>query len=276
MPTPPPRDPPYTGWHFLFIKLLEATTDPRHLEVKSFDKLGDLPLEADAVVLRKLDDDDLLFRSPDLAFLGPYLRRYTVLEFKSPQDRLTAEDFDTGRAYCMLAKRKYAITSDEDIGIIWLASAVSREFYDVCRGNGYPFLSEGSGQGVMSCRRMPLRCHVLNLLHLGEAYPQSLINLLSPRRRIYRLNARNVDPRSMLALDLICATLTQELRTMLDKHKHIPALGDLSQDLNELRRQVMALHTVEDRLEGLSPEDLLRGLSKEQRAELLRLLTQEQ
>lgn len=59
---------------------------------------------------------------------------------------------------------------------------------------------------------------------------------------------------------------------MLDQQKDMPGLAEVTEDLAELRRQVMAMHTVEERLEGIPPEQLQAGLTREQRAELLKLL----
>ncbi len=76
----------------------------------------------------------------------------------------------------------------------------------------------------------------------------------------------------------------------MDQIKSLPGLDDVTMDLAELRRQVMDMHTFEERLEGipparlvarltpaqraagLTPAQLVEGLTAEDRAELLKLL----
>jgi hypothetical protein len=55
---------------------------------------------------------------------------------------------------------------------------------------------------------------------------------------------------------------------MLEKYKDMPGLGEVSQDLAEFKRQVMAMHSAEERLEGLPSEDLARVLRTLPQAEL--------
>jgi hypothetical protein len=45
-------------------------------------------------------------------------RRCVVLKYQSPDDRLTLPDFDTVRAYAMLAKRNYDVAGDEDVAVV--------------------------------------------------------------------------------------------------------------------------------------------------------------
>ena len=79
--------------------------------------------------------------------------------------------------------------------------------------------------------------------------PGSLINLLSSRRRQYRPVTTGSDERDWLARDLFYATLAKEMKKMLEQQADLPGLNEVNQDLDELRRQVMAMHTVEERLE---------------------------
>ncbi len=267
---PDSPDPPYTGWHVFFTTLLKTCANPDRLEVKAFDKLGDLLLEADAIVVRKVDPHLAPFRYPDLDFLVPLLRLYTVLEYKSPQDRLTWDDFDQGRVYGLLCKRKYRRTWDGEIAVIFLASAVAGDFYEVSAKNGFPF--EPVKQGIRRCLVQGpgpaegIVYYVINLMELGREYPESLLNLLSARRRLYKLPQAG-DERGAMAQDLFYATLSREMKKMLEPYKGMPGLSEITEDLSELRRQVMAMHTIEERLEGIPPEQLLKGIPPKQRLE---------
>src|SRR3989442_976808 len=94
-----------------------------------------------------------------------------------------------------------------------------------------------------------------------------------------------------LAQELLYATLSRELKKMLQDHKDLPGLGQLTYDLDELRRlvlddiaeaytpeQLVKLMGPEKFFQGLSSEQILSGLSPEfspeQQAELQRILNQ--
>jgi hypothetical protein len=224
-------------------------------------------LEADATVLRKDALGQALFLYPDLDFLSPILRLYSVLEYKSPQDRLTWDDLDQGRIYGLLCKRKYHRLWDSEIAVIFLASAVAGDFYEVAEKNGFVFGK--ADKGIRCCRVQGpgaaegMAFYVVNLLDLGQEYPDSLLNLLSARRHLYQMPDSG-DGRSIMARDLLYATLSQELKKIMEQHKNMPGLNEVTEDLAELRRQVMAMHTVEERLAGISPEQRLAGLPPEQ------------
>ena len=51
---------------------------------------------------------------------------------------------------------------------------------------------------------------------------------------------------------------------MMEQHKNMPGLNEVTEDLAELRRQVMESHTVEERLRGIPPEEVLEGMPPEQ------------
>src|SRR4030042_4899840 len=97
----------YTPWHIFLDDVMSYFFDSEEIEINAFEKLGSLPLESDYIILRK-KEKDLREHYPAFKFLIPYLGPITVMEYKSPLDRLTCEDFDLLRVYRLLVKRKYS------------------------------------------------------------------------------------------------------------------------------------------------------------------------
>src|SRR5579883_376849 len=145
---PPQPEPVYTAWHFFLAYCFEYLLDPGHLEVRTFDKLGILPLEADIILLRKVADLTGAAKLPDFDFLWPYLALYTVLEYKSPDDTLTLKDLDKVRAYALLCKLKYDIKWDHKVRLMLLYSHVQSDFFAACEQNGLVFTTAEPGVKV--------------------------------------------------------------------------------------------------------------------------------
>ena len=129
----------YTPWHTLLAEVMIYIIDPDDFMVHPFEKLGTLPLESDFIIIRKKEHGKLKKAYPDLGFLIPYLGKYTVIEYKSPLDRVTFDDFDRIRAYMMLIKGKYKINYDSDIHAISLVSDFQHGYREHIEKNGYGF-----------------------------------------------------------------------------------------------------------------------------------------
>ena len=129
----------YTPWHTLLAEVLVYIIDPHDFIVHPFEKLGTLPLESDFIIIRKSKPGKLKRTYPDLGFMIPYLGKYTVIEYKSPLDRLTFDDFDRIRSYMMLIKGKYEINYDKDIHAISLVSEFQKGYREHIEKNGYKF-----------------------------------------------------------------------------------------------------------------------------------------
>ncbi len=50
----------YTPWHILLDDVMDHFFDSKEIEVRSFEKLGTLPLESDFIILRKKQEDEEL------------------------------------------------------------------------------------------------------------------------------------------------------------------------------------------------------------------------
>lgn len=265
--------PNFTAWHHLLAGVLQKTVAPG-LEVHCFVRLGTLPLEADVIILRLDGSADTRQLAQHFGFLVPALRRYLIIEYKSPEDRLTLDDFDTVRAYAMLCKRKYEVRHDEEVAVAMLYSRHEADFFAGCARNGFSFVEVQPG--VRQSCQQALAFYAMDLVALGEQRPEHPINLLSSRRRIYDAAGplSGLGPFGVLYEEVFL----RELRKM--SQLHVPGSQELLDDEQQAWERTLSRCSPEDRqkfLRGMSPEERLRGLPPEERlrglskAELARL-----
>lgn len=248
----------YTAWHPLLAQVLVRVLSCPSLEVHPFVKLGTLPLEADVILLRKNTQTDLLSQFPEFSFLLRFLRHYLLIEYKSPLDRLTCEDFDTARAYAMLCKRKYGFVTDGELAIALLYSQAEPAFFATCHDNGYAFVEKETG--IWACEQHPLKLYAIDLVAYGAENPQAPINLFSKRYRSYRPS----DPRWDSLLEDIQRSIRREMQLMQTR---LRGQEEVDQTLDEIVENLLARQAPErllkhvpiaERLSGLGPEDLRR------------------
>lgn len=281
MPKPPPKQPRvspsviehdrvsvgrnFTAWHHLLAGVLQKTESPG-LKVHCFVRLGTLPIEADVIILRLDENADIQAFARHFGFLVPALRRYLVIEYKSPDDRLTLSDFDTVRAYAMLCKRKYEILHDEEVAVAMLYSRHDVNFFTGCARNSFPFVE--AQPGVRQSCQQALAFYAMDLVALGEQQPEHPINLLSSRRRTFGTAGlpSGLGPFGVLYEELFL----RELKKM--GQLHVPGSQELLDDAQRTKDLILSQCTTEERLRGLPPEERLRGLSKAELARLRKLL----
>lgn len=267
----------YTAWHHFLARVLEKTRAPG-FDVQCFVRLGTLPLEADIIILHLDEQADTREFAKHFGFLMPSLRKYLILEYKSPQDRLAWADFDTVRAYALLCKRKYDVVHDHEVAVAMLYSRTEADFFSRCAHNGFPFAE--LQPGVRHCGSQAMGLYAADLVALGEQQPAHPINLLSARRREFKASAgeMGLGPFSVLYEEVFL----RELKKM--SQMHVPGYEELLDDAQRTLKLVLAASTVEqrldgisprDRLRGLSPDEVLRNLSPEEKARLRELLKQE-
>lgn len=250
--------PKFTAWHYYLAAVLEKTEAPG-FKVHSFVKLGSLPLEADIILLHLDKNADIATFAKYFGFLVPSLRAYLLLEFKSPEDRLTLADFDTVRAYAMLCKRKYKIAHDEDVAVAMLYSRTEADFWGGCARNGYSFAE--AQPGVRSCNQHRIGFSAVDLVAFGKQHPDHPINLLSARRREFW---KSEDPDGLGPFGVLWnAVFQRELRNM--SQRQVQGHQELLDDAARTRALAISCSTFEERLAGIPAEERLRGIPAEER-----------
>jgi hypothetical protein len=84
-------------WHLLFqLSLEEALQKLGELEIRSEFSLSTLPMRIDFIIVQS--DLELLIHHP----IAQQFRKYNIIEYKSPDDRLHPNDFHKGKIYVRL------------------------------------------------------------------------------------------------------------------------------------------------------------------------------
>jgi hypothetical protein len=268
---PPKARPGYTFWHHYLAAVMQRRLDSPALEVRAFEKLGTLPLEADIIILRRRADVDLTGLAPDFEFLLKLLRDILVIEYKSPKDRLQLADLDTVRAYAMLCKRKFAARYDESVAVVMMYSSVDSDFFADCARNGLSFVE--TEPGVSACTDAAVKYYAVNLVEYGATRRSHPMVLFSSQHQQFRPTERELG----LFQAIFEEVTYKELKHMAQSQYAVRPEG-----YEELHKWFLQSCTVEERLEGISVEERLRGLPAEERLrglpteEVLRSMTPEQ
>ncbi len=263
--------PGYTFWHHYLAAVMQRRLDSPALEVRAFEKLGTLPLEADIIILRRRADVDLTGLAPDFEFLLKLLRDILVIEYKSPKDRLQLADLDTVRAYAMLCKRKFAARYDESVAVVMMYSSVDSDFFADCARNGLSFVE--TEPGVSACTDAAVKYYAVNLVEYGATRRSHPMVLFSSQHQQFRPTERELG----LFQAIFEEVTYKELKHMAQSQYAVRPEG-----YEELHKWFLQSCTVEERLEGISVEERLRGLPAEERLrglpteEVLRSMTPEQ
>jgi len=259
----------YTPWHILLDDVMAYFFDINEIEVRAFEKLGSLPLESDFIILRK-KKEDLGDRYPQFRFLLPYLGQMTVLEYKSPLDRLTFDDFDLLRVYRLLIKRKYKLKRDDQVWAVSLTSQFEKNYAEYIEGSGYGF--KEIEPGVWGHEGDHDHFYWLDLATIGHRYPESFINLFSSNYRQYGQSLQFKEEDAEILTYIWQSIFREESIAM--RHEKLRHLPEFTTSMEEIRKrllesfsveEILAKLTPEERLKGLKPEDVLKEFKPEER-----------
>ena len=109
-------------WHPAFFAGIQVDLDAEKdkLTYQNEYQLGTKPKQIDVIVLKK--DDDYHIRKN----IGRIFRKYNIIEYKSPSDYLSIDDFYNGYAYACLYKIDTATVNERKIQDITLTFATTK------------------------------------------------------------------------------------------------------------------------------------------------------
>ncbi len=122
-------------WHPYLAELLRQDYGDR-LVIEEEVSLGDMPLRADLLLIR---------RDPNVSLPFPFslLGKYTLVEYKSPDDAATHDDLVKLEIYGLLYAQREGLTSRQEL-TLWLLASHFRE--PMSRRNG-AYLDEAQAMG---------------------------------------------------------------------------------------------------------------------------------
>ena len=206
-----------------------------------------------------------------------YLGKITVIEYKSPDDKLSKEDFDTLRIYSLLSKKKYNIEKDSDICMLSLSSHFEKGYFEYVRENDYS--CREVEPGIWGAKDRARRYYAIDLDKIGKRYKNHPINLFSSRyREFISSSAISTDH-----IDKILYIRQMILKGVFEmKDESLKGFSEFKKSIEEITEKFLASLTLEERLKGLKPEDRLIGLKPEElmsiftRKDLIKRLTKEE
>ena len=109
-------------WHPAFYAgvQLELEKEAGELAFDNEHQLGTKPREIDVLIIKKTSDYQVQKN------IGRMFRRYNIVEYKSPGDYLSINDFYMGCAYVCLYKVDTAMEDERKIGEITLTFAAAK------------------------------------------------------------------------------------------------------------------------------------------------------
>jgi hypothetical protein len=250
----------YTPWHVMLSDFLKYVINKDDMEVKSFVKLGALPLESDLIIIRKKTAKYLKGLYSECEFMIPWLGRYTVVEYKSPSDTLEFEDFDIARAYSLLAKIKYKLDSDKDMHLIFMASSFQKGYKEHIENNGYEYAE--IEEGIYG--DLEKKCFWINLKQIGEKYPGNVINLFSSRYKQYVSGSKALFFKNRQILYYLFQSIRRNKENFMNNLAFRQG-AEFVKSMEIMQREFIESLDIEDRLRGIKPEDRLRGIKPEDR-----------
>jgi len=263
-----------TWWHPLLASLLRwQLGDHYHLEEEV--SVGQKPLQIDILLLHKEQGELPASSRKILAGVVEYLGEFTLIEFKSPSETLRVGDFHTFLAYALLYRAQNdPLLEPTQLHLLVIAPKLTKPYRDELRTLGVTAQQQETGiwrlQGGMAVHPM----WVLETEELaGVNHP--LLTLVSPT--FLENGVATYDLLRQRGYDNVVAYMTQQIQQFrhLGKEFAMQHLGT-EDELTKVWRDIRATMTLEERLEGLSPEELLRGLTAKDKERLRLLLQQSQ
>jgi hypothetical protein len=126
-----------TMWHPLLVRLLNYTLASAFTVTEEVS-VGKMPLRVDILLVRRKDLQLLESRSRELAGLLPLLNRFTLIEFKSPNDTMKRGDFAQLLGCAMLwHSQEDELIPHHEVSLIVLAPTVTKPLRDELQALGF-------------------------------------------------------------------------------------------------------------------------------------------
>lgn len=168
-----------THWHPVFFAgiQIELQDDADNLEFESEHQLSKKPMRVDVLIIKKEKD------RPVKKNIGRIFRKHNILEYKSPDDHLSIDDFYKVYGYTCFYKTDVAYVNSiplEELTITLVSSGFPRELARHLK-NVRNYIVKSAGQGIYSVTGdiFPIQILVTSELSLEEnLWLRSLTNKL--------------------------------------------------------------------------------------------------
>lgn len=281
-----------TWWHPLLASLLRWQLGDCY-ELQEEVNVGKKPLQIDILLLRREKGDLPEKARRILAGLAEHFNEFTLLEFKSPSDTLRAGDFQTFLSYALLYRAQNdPLLDPARLTLIILAPRLTKPYVEELRVLGVG--AERVEEGIWRFEGGALAGHATWLLETttlaGTDHP--IVTVMS-QRLLHQGRQTYVEMKQAGYNELmvyVCQQIQQfDLLGEEFAMQHLGTEAEMAKIMHDLFKtwrggELYNTITVEERLAGLTPEQILSvvppeqrlaGLTPEEKARLRELLNQQ-
>jgi hypothetical protein len=253
-----------TWWHPLLVRLLDYALKSAY-KVEEEVSVGKLPLHVDILLLRREGGQLSEPRSRDLSILLPLLRRFTLIEFKSPTDTVQRGDLSKliGCAFLWHSQQS-PLVSHQDVALMVLAPSMTGPFREELDALGFQ-ISDGE-PGVYRITGATFSAWFVETDVMAER-GQPILSLVS---RVFLNDRRSIIEKLALGGEGALANYRymvqqiKQFRSEEDVAMQQAISENLTQFEDDLVNKMLEELPAERRLRGVAAEDRVRGLSSEQ------------
>ncbi|MEW6617913.1 MAG: hypothetical protein AB1422_00950 [bacterium] len=245
-------------WHPYFSNVLKHLLEPKGFTVETEVEVGKMPLRIDIVVIKKGKDADV----KSLPFVFQSFTDYNVIEYKSPGDRFTRNDFDRLFAYVLLFKIKKNIEWRRQINVYALLSGGIKGIEDYIRGNGHKLAKIKEG---LYFADFGFNFYLIQLDRL-EVTPENYGLILFTSGESIRELARGIGSKRE---DILEVELVELIETGLYLHpdefkEEVKLMPQTLADRPDIIGELADIVGVDKFIQGIGKERLLRSLGEEE------------
>jgi hypothetical protein len=271
---------PFTPWHEVFHYILEELLPEDIFDITAEQIVGKLPLKIDFIVIKKIKQ-----ARAELPVFFDFLNDYSyaVIEYKSPFDYLTFDDYLQTTAYSILYKQKKKLKDFSKIIRVCVYNITEQGFFDLLEKSG--LIADKTQDGVHYISNNPYNSFLINLEEIDKSDKALLLAFLSRHKenydeiyncfrdkeyfiRIAEFLNYLINRRDFMRLVERDKEWAKRAKWTLEEFvQHLPA----ELRLHGLKpEEVLKNFKAEERLQGLKAEERLQGLKAEERLQGLK------
>lgn len=243
----------FKAYEARLIQLLRLRFEQANFKVEDHEKVGELPLEIDLIVI-SADEK----RAPDLSKLPPlfrYFQRFNIMELKTEKDRLEPADLLKLQAYGWLYMAKHDIYGIADVTLSAVVHHLSATVMNVLPALGYKLIEPGIFR-----RESDMVSYLIATENLpDDVTPEELQIFSNPARRQKVILSQLALPDKSPILETIFDLYESEVLKMINVRPEF-----IDRVIETLGHEKLLAHfRKEDIIASLSKEELMASLSKE-------------
>ena len=252
-----------TMWHPVLVRLLDYALGSA-FTVREEVSVGKMPLRLDILLIRREEGQLSELQRQELAALLPLLNRFTLIEFKGPTDAMKRGDFGqlVGRSYLWQSQESEPIPHEE-VSLVVLTPTVNNALREELRLLG--FEARQHEPGIFRVIGLPFATWLMETDVMAER-EQPVLSLVS---RVFLNDGRGIIKRLARAgHSRLASYAAQQIGRFYRSEDFVMQFTDsgyVDEVDDDVLAEILGWIPLARRLEGFSPEEVLRALPPEDR-----------